>query len=369
VLETPQMVLDIIKEEMTEIRDKYADARRTEITYTADDIDLDELIQEEEMVVTLTHFGYAKRIRSDAYRTQRRGGKGVTGLSTREEDFAEHVMVTSTHSTLMFFTNMGKVYKCRCYDLPETGRTAKGTAIVNLLNLDGGEKVSAVFPMTDFGEDTMLVIATRDGYIKKTPASEFGNIRQNGLIAIGLREGDELIGVLETSGKDELILGTAQGMSIMFSEEDVRDMGRTAMGVKAAALREGDRVVGIDIVREGGDVLVISENGYGKRTSLTEYKIQRRGGIGIKTLNVTEKTGEMCALGIVDGSEDIMLINDAGIIIRTRVGEISVYGRDTQGVKLMNVEEESRVVSVALVPPEEDGDEAEEDAAEALDGE
>jgi DNA gyrase subunit A len=240
---------------------------------------------------------------------------------------------------------------------------------VNLLNLDGGEKVSAVFPMTDFGEDTMLVIATRDGYIKKTPASEFGNIRQNGLIAIGLREGDELIGVLETSGKDELILGTAQGMSIMFSEEDVRDMGRTAMGVKAAALREGDRVVGIDIVREGGDVLVISENGYGKRTSLTEYKIQRRGGIGIKTLNVTEKTGEMCALGIVDGSEDIMLINDAGIIIRTRVGEISVYGRDTQGVKLMNVEEESRVVSVALVPPEEDGDEAEEDAAEALDGE
>jgi DNA gyrase subunit A len=360
VLKTPQMVLDIIKEEMTEIRDKYADERRTEITYTADDIDLDELIQEEDMVVTLTHFGYAKRIRTDAYRTQKRGGKGVTGLSTREEDFAEHVMVTSTHSTLLFFTNMGKVYKCRCYDLPETGRTAKGTAIVNLLNLDGGEKVSAVFPMTDFGEDTMLVIATRDGYIKKTPASEFSNIRQNGLIAIGLREGDELIGVLETSGKDELILGTAQGMSIMFSEEDVRDMGRTAMGVKAAALREGDRVVGIGIVRDGCDVLVISENGYGKRTPLAEYKIQRRGGIGIKTLNVTDKTGEMCAMGIVDGTEDIMLINDAGIIIRTRVGEISVYGRDTQGVKLMNVDEESRVVSVALVPPDEDGDETEE---------
>ncbi len=354
ILETPQMVLDIIKEEMTEIRDKYADARRTEITFSADDIDLDELIQEEEMVVTLTHFGYVKRIRSDAYRTQKRGGKGVTGLSTREEDFAEHVMVTSTHSHLLFFTNRGKVYKRKCYELPETGRTAKGTAIVNLLSLDAGEKVSAVFPVTDFGADTKLVIATRDGYIKKTLASEFGNIRQNGLIAIGLREGDELIGVLETSGSDELILGTAKGMSIMFSEGDVRDMGRTAMGVRAAALREGDRVVGIGIVREGCDVLVISENGYGKRTPLSEYKTQRRGGIGVRTLNVTEKTGNMCTLIIVDGSEDIMMINDAGIIIRTTVGEISVYGRDTQGVRLMNVDEDTRVVSVALAPPDED---------------
>jgi DNA gyrase subunit A len=276
-------------------------------------------------------------------------------------------MVTSTHSTLLFFTNMGKVYKCRCYNLPETGRTAKGTAIVNLLNLDAGEKVSSVFPITDFGADTMLVIATRDGYIKKTPAAEFSNIRQNGLIAIGLREGDELIGVLETSGKDELILGTARGMSIMFSEEDVRDMGRTAMGVKAAALREGDRVVGIDIVRESGDVLVISENGFGKRTPLSEYKLQRRGGIGIKTLNITEKTGDMCTLIIVDGTEGIMLINDAGIIIRTRVSEISVYGRDTQGVRLMNLGDESRVVSVALAPPDE-GDEESEDGVEPQDG-
>ena len=362
ILETPQMVLDIIKEEMTEIKEKYADARRTEITFSADDIDLDELIQEEEMVVTLTHFGYVKRISSSAYRAQKRGGKGVTGLTAREEDFAEHVMVTSTHSNLLFFTNQGRVYRRKCYELPETGRQAKGTAIVNLLNLDGGEKVSAVFPVTDFGGDTMLVIATRDGYIKKTLASEFGNIRQNGLIAIGLREGDELIGVLETSGTDELILGTAQGMSIMFSEEDVRDMGRTAMGVKAAALREGDRVVGIDIVREGGDVLVISENGYGKRTPLTEYKIQRRGGIGIKTLNVTDKTGDMCALNVVDGTEDIMLINDGGVIIRTRVPEISVYGRDTQGVRLMSIGEDSRVVSVALAPPDEGEEEAAEEA-------
>ena len=368
ILETPQMVLDIIKEEMTEIKEKYADARRTEITYTADDdIDMDELIQEEEMVVTLTHFGYVKRIRSDAYRTQKRGGKGITGLSAREEDFAEHVIVTSTHSTLLFFTNRGKVYKCRCYDLPETGRTAKGTAIVNLLNLDAGEKVSAVFPATGLNVEKKLVIVTRDGYIKKTRVSEFANIRQNGLIAIGLREGDELVGVLETSGHDNLILGTAKGMSIMFSEEDVRDMGRTAMGVKAVELREGDRVVGIAIAREGADVLVISENGYGKRTPLTEYKVQKRGGIGVRTLNVTEKTGDMCALGVVDGTEDIMLINDAGVIIRTRVGEISVYGRDTQGVKLMNVDEDSRVVSAALVPPDENGN-GEEDA-DAPDGE
>ena len=358
ILETPQMVLDIIKQEMLEIKEKFANARRTEITMTAEDIDLDELIQEEEMVVTLTHFGYVKRISSSTYRTQKRGGRGITGLSTREEDFVEHVMVTSTHSNLLFFTNQGRVYRRKCYELPETGRTAKGMAIVNLLQLDAGEKISAVFPVSNTPDDgTMLVIATRNGFIKKTPLSEFKNIRQNGLIAIGLREGDELIGVLETSGSDELILGTAQGMSVMFSEEDVRDMGRTAMGVKAAALREGDRVVGIGTVREGAEVLVISENGYGKRTPLSEYRLQRRGGIGIKTLNVTEKTGDMCSLIIVDGSEDLMLINDAGVIIRTKMSEISVYGRDTQGVKLMNIGEGLRVASVTLANPEEEEEE------------
>jgi DNA gyrase subunit A len=353
------MVWDIIKEEMLEIKGKYADARRTEITMTADDIDLDELIQEEEMVVTLTHFGYVKRLSSSTYRTQKRGGKGVTGLSTREEDFVEHVMVTSTHSNLLFFTNQGRVYRRKCYELPETGRTAKGMAIVNLLSLGAGEKVSAVFPVSDNPDDgTMLVIVTKNGVIKKTPLSEFKNIRQSGLIAIGLKEGDELMGVLETSGSDELILGTAQGMSVMFSEEDVRDMGRTAMGVKAAELREGDRVVGIGTVRENAEVLVISENGYGKRTPLTEYRLQKRGGIGIKTLNVTEKTGDMCALIIVDGTEDLMLINDAGVIIRTKVSEISIYGRDTQGVKLMNVGESERVASVTLASPEEEEEES-----------
>lgn len=364
ILATPQMVLDIIKEEMTEIKEKYADERRTEITFSAEDIDLDEMIQEEEMVVTLTHFGYIKRLKSDTYRTQKRGGRGVTGMSTREEDFAEHVMVTSTHSHLLFFTNKGKVFRRKCYELPETSRTAKGTAIVNLLQLDAGEKVSAVFPISEFGDDNMLVIATKNGFIKKTSVGAFKNIRQTGLIAIGLREGDELIGVLETSGSDELIVGTQQGMSVKFAESDVREMGRTAMGVKSVTLRKGDAVVGIDIIREGADVLVISDNGYGKRTSVDEYKIQKRGGIGIKTLHVTEKTGSMCALGIVDGTEDIMIINDAGIIIRTNISEISQYGRDTQGVKLMNVGEDSRVVSVAIVPPEEEEEEENGDVTE-----
>jgi DNA gyrase subunit A len=357
ILASPQMVLDIIKQEMLEIKDKYADERRSEIAFSAEDIDLDELIQEEEMVVTLTHFGYIKRLRVDTYRTQRRGGRGVTGLSTREEDFAEHVMVTSTHSNLLFFTNKGKVYKRKCYHLPETGRTAKGMAIVNLLQLDAGEKVSAVLPIADFENDAMLVLATKKGLIKKTHVSEFRNIRTNGIIAIGMREGDELIGVLETSGSDNLILGTAKGMSVMFSEEDVRDMGRGAMGVKSATLREGDSVVGISIADPKEEVLVISENGYGKRTPVSEYSLQKRGGIGVKTLRVTDKTGDMCTLNVVDGTEDLMVINDAGVIIRMKVSEISVYGRDTQGVRLMNVGEDSKVVSVALARADEDADE------------
>ncbi len=357
VLETPQMVLDIIKQELLEIKQKFADERRTEIAFAVEDIDLDELIQEEEMVVTLTHFGYIKRIHSDTYRTQKRGGKGITGLTAREEDFAEHVLITSTHSQLLFFTNMGKVYKRKCYALPETGRTAKGIAIVNLLSLDPGEKVSAVFPLLEEDDNTMLSLITKDGIIKKTAVSAFKNIRQSGLIAIGLRENDELIGVLLTSGNDEIIVGTAKGMSIRFAETDVRDMGRTAMGVKAISLKDDDLVVGACIVRNDNDVLVISQNGYGKRTPISEYNVQRRGGIGVKTLNITEKTGDLCAIGMVSGDEDLMLINDAGIIIRTKVNEISVFGRATQGVRLMSVDEQTNVVSAALVKPDEEENE------------
>jgi len=358
VLGSPQMVLDIIRRELLEIKEKHADARRTEITLLADDIDLDEMIQEEDMVVTLTHFGYVKRLAADTYRTQRRGGRGVSGLTTREEDFAEHVIVTSTHSNLLFFTNMGKVYRRKCYELPETGRTAKGMAIVNLLQLDAGEKISAVLPVSDFDSGKMLVLATKKGLIKKTEVGEFKNIRQSGLIAISLREGDELIGVLETSGKDELLLGTAKGMSIKFPESDVRTMGRTAMGVISISLRDGDSVVGMSVADPGGEGLVISENGYGKRTPVGEYTLQRRGGIGIKTLRVTEKTGDVSALKVVGGNEDIMLINDAGVIIRMKVSDISVIGRDTQGVRLMSLEEGAKVVSVALVRSDEESDES-----------
>ncbi|MDL2236608.1 DNA gyrase subunit A [Christensenellaceae bacterium OttesenSCG-928-K19] len=366
ILSTPQMVLDIIKEDLIEIKGKYADGRRTEITFDEDDIDIDELIAREDMVVTLTHFGYIKRISLETYRAQKRGGRGVTAMSTREEDFAEQVFVTSTHTHLLFFTNQGKVYTKKCYQIPEAGRTAKGTAIVNLLNLDPDEKISAVFPATGIDESKNLVTITKNGVIKKTPATEYQNIRQNGLRAVNLREDDELIAVLETMGDQNIIIGTKQGMAIMFNEKDVRQMGRTATGVRGIKLRTGDIVVGAGIAEEGKQLLVITENGYGKRTDIGEYRMQGRGGFGIKSMNVTAKTGQMCGIMIVDGSEEIMLINNAGVIIRMRVDEISVIGRTTQGVRLMRVDEDTSVVCVAMIEDTEDemdeeaGDGAEE---------
>jgi DNA gyrase subunit A len=376
ILSTPQMVLDIIKEEMTEIRDKYADKRRTEITMDEQDIDIEELIEEEDMVVTLTHYGYIKRQKTDVYRSQRRGGRGITGLTTREEDFVEHVFVTSTHTDILFFTNAGRVYRMKCYEIPEAGRQAKGLAIVNLLQLNPQEKVTAAFPSADY-EEGDLIMATREGFIKKTPIQAYANIRQNGLIAIGLREGDELIGVIKTKGQEDVIIGTRRGMSIRFNEEDIRAMGRTAMGVISIDLKENDEVEDIAIVEPGKYILVISENGYGKRTAESEYKTQRRGGVGIKTLHITEKTGLITGLKIVGDDEDIILINDAGVIIRMNVSEISTFGRDTQGVRLMRLTEETKVVSIAKMPESsedsqgddadaaDDEDSAEEQAAEA----
>ncbi|BDF57189.1 DNA gyrase subunit A [Christensenellaceae bacterium] len=348
ILSTPQMVLDIIKEDLVEIRDKYADARRTEITFDEDDIDLDELIAREDMVVTLTHYGYIKRISLETYRAQKRGGRGITAMSTREEDFAEQVFVTCTHNQLLFFTNKGKVYMKKCYQIPEAGRTAKGTAIVNMLNLDPDEKISAVFPIeSEIEKNSNLVIVTKGGVIKKTPFSEYSNIRQNGLKAVNLREDDELISVMETDGTKNIVVGTRDGMSIIFNEEDVRPMGRVSTGVRAIKLRSGDEVVDACIVEKGKQILVITENGYGKRTEASEYRLQTRGGIGLKTMNITEKTGKMCGLKIVDGSEEIMLINDAGVVIRMSVDEISLIGRSTQGVRLMRVDDETKVVCVA----------------------
>ena len=371
VLSTPQMVIDIIKTDLMEIRGKFSDARRTEITFDEDDIDIDELIAREDMVVTLTHYGYVKRISLETYRAQKRGGKGVTAMSTREEDFAEQVFITCTHNQLLFFTNKGKVYMKKCYQIPEAGRTAKGTAIVNMLNLDPDEKVSAVFPIeSELEKNSNLVIVTKGGIIKKTPFSEYSNIRQNGLKAVNLREDDELISVMETDGSKDIIVGTRDGMSIIFSEENVRPMGRVSTGVRAIKLRPGDEVVSACICEKEQQVLVITEKGYGKRTNAAEYRLQTRGGIGLKSMNITEKTGKMCGLLIVDGTEDIMLINDAGIVIRMSVDEISLIGRSTQGVRVMRVDEDTKVVCVAkIVESEDDETEDPEGCGCAADGE
>ena len=354
------MVVDIIKEELLEIKEKYGDERRTEITFADDEIDLDELIQEEDMTVTLTHFGYIKRVNADTYRSQKRGGRGITGLSTRENDFAENVFVTSTHNVLLFFSSKGNVYSKKCYEIPSSSRTAKGMAIVNLLSLDAEEKITAVFPVSEseYDENANLVMVTKNGYIKKTSMSEYAKIRISGLRAIGLRDDDELIRVFQTSGKDDIIVGSKNGMSIRFNEEDVRPMGRTAMGVKAISLKEGDELVDAAIIVPDCDIFVITEKGFGKRTREQEYRTQVRGGIGVKTINITEKTGLLCGLKMVCGDEDIMVINDAGIIIRMNTSEISVFGRGTQGVRVMRVADDTKVVCVAKVPMGEEEDES-----------
>ncbi len=364
ILSTPQMVLDIIKEEITEIRDKYADKRRSEITLDEEEINYEELIEEEDVVVTLTHYGYIKRQKTDVYRSQRRGGRGITGLTTREEDFVENVFVTSTHNDLLFFTNAGRVYRMKCYEIPEEGRQAKGLAIINLLQLNPQEKITAVFPISDY-EEGDLIMATREGFIKKTQMNAYAKIRQNGLLAIGLREGDELIGVIRTGGGEDVIIGTRNGMSIRFNEQNVRQMGRTAMGVISIDLKQDDEVVDVGIVEKDKQLLVISENGYGKRTHEQEYKTQRRGGVGIKTINITEKTGKLAGLKVVGEHEEIMLINDAGIIIRMSVSEISTFGRDTQGVRLMKLAEDTRVVCVARMPESTDAEPEAETETEA----
>ena len=362
VLGDPKLVDDIIREDLLEIKRKYGDPRRTTITFDEDEIDMDELIQEEEMVVTLTHHGYIKRTSSDNYRAQKRGGKGVTGLATKEEDFVQDVFVTSTHNYLLFFTTKGKVYMKKCYQLPEAGRAAKGTAIVNLLQLEGDEKVSAVFPISEFEEEANLLMVTRQGVVKKSSLSLFTNIRQNGLIAIAIREGDELISVIRTHGDDSIIIGTRDGMAISFHEKDVRPMGRVAVGVRGIKLREGDSVVDACKLNKDEYVLVISENGYGKRTPESEYREQTRGGIGARTLRITEKTGAMCGMKVVNDHEDIILVNSANVLIRMNTAEISTFGRSAQGVRLMRIDDDTKVVCVAKLP--QDISEEEEGAEE-----
>lgn len=369
VLGSEELVRGIIREEILAIRAKYADARRTEIVPIANEIELADLIQEENMAVTLTHFGYVKRVTADTYRAQKRGGKGITGMTTREEDYAEQIFVTSTHTDLMFFTSRGRVFRKTCYEIPEAGRTAKGTAIVNLLQLDGGEKVTTVIPVKE-GARGMLVMTTRNGVIKKTELGEFENIRASGLIAVTLRDDDELIGVALTDGTKELLLGTRGGMSIRFHESDVRAMGRSAMGVKAMDLDEGDEIVSMSVVDEGSQVLTISENGYGKRTEVSEYRVQSRGGKGIKAMQLTDKTGRLAALMLAHEDEDVMMISDDGTIIRTAVADISTQSRSTQGVRMMRLAEGSRVVAVtATEKVEEQPEDAEAPAENAADEE
>jgi DNA gyrase subunit A len=366
VLADETLLLGIIEDELTEIRRKYGDERRTSIAAGEDeDIDIEDLIKEEEMVITLTHFGYIKRLPLDTYRSQKRGGKGVTALSTREEDFVEKLFITSTHHYILFFTNKGKVYRLKAYQIPEAGRQAKGTAIVNLLELAGDEKVSAVIPIAEYREGLYLVMATRNGLVKKTRLSEYDNIRKGGLLAVSLRENDELIDVRLTDGEKDIILVTREGMSIRFRESDVRPLGRVAQGVKGITLEEGDWVVGMATSREDSTLLVVTENGFGKRTELEEYKTQIRGGKGILTYRVTEKTGKVIGVKLVYETDEIMLISYDGTLIRMKVSDISILGRATQGVTLMRTAEGNTVVSIARIETENGDDENGEEEAEA----
>ena len=355
VLASEQLVKNIIKEEVIELKNKYGDERRTSITHGVGDIDVESLIKEETNVVTLTHFGYIKRIAADVYRSQRRGGKGLTAMNTREEDFVENLFITSTHNSLMFFTNTGKVFRLKTYELPEASRTAKGTAIVNLLQLSQGEKIAAVMPVENFDDDSLYVLmATSNGLIKKTKLSEYSNIRKTGIQAITLKESDELIDVRLTDGNNEIIMVTKNGLSIRFKEEEVRAVGRTSMGVKGIELTKDDKVVGMEPIKEDkGYVLTITENGFGKRTELEEYRCQGRAGKGVLTYKITAKTGNIVGVEIVDDDDDVMMITDNGIIIRINVNDISILGRNTQGVTLMRTSDGGKLINIAKLPNED----------------
>ena len=356
ILANEQLVLDIIKDELLEIKQKYGDERRTKIVAAEGELDVEDLIKEEQTVVALTHFGYIKRMPIDTYKSQRRGGKGITGISTREEDFVKQIFTASTHDTILFFSNKGKLYRLRGYEIPEAGRTARGTAIVNLLRLDNGEKISAVIPITNFEDGKYLLMATKNGSIKKTPLTEFDSTRKTGLLSITLKEDDELIDVRLTDGEDNVVLVTSKGLSITFDEKDVRPMGRTAQGVIGMRLDDGDVVIGMESVLNAKDatLLAITENGFGKRTELTEYRVQKRGGRGVITYKVTPKTGNIVGIRIAKGNEDVMMITDTGTIIRLKVDEVSILGRSTQGVTLMRTNDGGKVVSIETIDPEEE---------------
>ena len=356
-------LMGVVKDELLEIKDKWADKRRTKIKADAQEIDEEDLIEEEEVCITLTHLGYIKRVPASTYKAQKRGGKGITGLTTRENDFVKNMIMTSTHDYLMFFTNTGKAYRIKAYEIPEAARTAKGTPVVNFLNLMQRERVTAVIPIKEFAEDKYLMGVTKNGIIKKTALSNFDTSRKAGLIAMNLKDDDQLIDIKQTTGNNNVIIVTKHGKCISFSEEDVRPMGRIAGGVRAIKLEGGDEVVSMELVEPGQELLVVTEKGYGKRTKVEEYKIQVRGGKGLLTYDKAKfkKTGQLVGAIVVDDDDDVMLINSNGIIIRMQAREISRLGRATQGVKIMNVGDDVNIIAIAKVAREEDADDGPSD--------
>ncbi len=374
ILADESLLMGVIKDELSEIRSKYADKRRTRIVSDDSEIDEEDLIDEQKVCVTLTHMGYIKRVSADTYKTQKRGGRGITGLTTRENDFVKDLIMTSTHDYLMFFTNTGKAYKIKAYEIPEATRTARGTPLINFLSLSQRERITAVIPVDKFDEDKYLIAVTKNGTIKKTPLSQLDTNRKAGLVVINLVDGDELIGIKQTTGKNNIILITQNGQSITFSEEDVRSMGRNATGVRGISLDKGDAVVAMELTDSNQELLVVSKNGYGKRTNVKEYRLQSRGGKGISTYDKKklDKTGLLIGAMVVGDDDEFLIINSDGIIIRIRAGEISKMGRSTQGVKIMKVGEETDIVALARVIREDDLDSIEGSSPlneEALDDE
>ena len=361
-------LMQVVKEEMLVIKQKFADPRRTEIAASEEDFAMEDLIADEDIVVTMTHLGYIKRLPINAYRSQRRGGRGISGISTKEEDFVEQLFTSSTHEIILFFTNRGRVYHLKGYEIPEAGRQARGTAIVNLLQVDGGERVNAVIPIKEFDPKCFLFMGTKNGVVKRTSLEEFQYLRKGGLNAINLDENDELIDVKLTDGNREAIMVTRKGLAIRFPETDTRPLSRTARGVKGITLRNNDEVVGMEIIREHADLVVITNFGIGKRTALEEYRIQARGGKGVKVMKLTAKHGPVVGIKVVDESDDLMVITAEGVVIRINVNGVSQTGRDTQGVKIMKLDAKDRVVALARVvaddTKDEDGDKAEESETE-----
>ena len=361
ILANHDRVLQIIRDELTEVKNKYGDERRTEISDADYDMQDEDLIPVEDIVITMTTNGYIKRMPTDTYHTQNRGGRGIKGMAVNEDDIVEMLVPMSTHDFLLLFTNIGKVYRIKGYKVPNASRTAKGLPVVNLLNLDKDEKVKALVPMKVDHEAEYLMFVTKNGLVKRVPSAEFASIRQNGKIAITLREGDELVGVKETTGDDEIIIAGSNGKAVRFHEDGVRPMGRSASGVKGFNV-DGAVVVGMATSRDGTHLLAVSENGYGKRTAIDEYRMTTRGAKGVKTINITPKTGDLVSVRAVNGDEDAMIVTNSGIIIRIEVDKIGIYSRNTQGVKLINVAEHEVVAKVAIV--EKQAEEAKDTASE-----